>query len=1383
MKLAPFLSFGVLVVPFLVAGGAPTATFPDFERSYLAARVSSVTLENVRTWNFFPAKFPGEPWEVPAKIVALIPTAVRQALGCDVAKLTVMRNVDAVDLFAGRARITKWGTLGGLNVLPIDRTCVDHMDILTTTGLAIVIVALLRIKPPGLMFAGPQCSSWVWVSRSVTKRRRGNIMGNEACKPVQEGNEVNARMALLCYIANNLGVSWVIEQPRSPTFFETPNMQTLLVEIPSVLPLSINLGDYGHASMKPTLLVGVGALLEDLKMVGAKFAELMPGVALSCPEPAAKPKAHSKAKSKAKSKTAKSSAPTKKVNTAKAAVKKAEAAKLPLYTTATRPNGKKAVNGNKREMKQSQDYPMQFALSVMRHVAIRGAVHAASVAMYSFMCGFTARASAMAFCFLRSGPLLWARPPIFFFFLFTIGMIVWILYWMRKPSKCASRAARYTDERSINVPSMTPLMLNSATNTGIRASITAANLAMFLASRSTVATTRAAPCCTHCSNALCKAGLCNATPDSLLFTVATTVCDPNIILHHASHMALWASNVMGCWTAFAPDFDFRRNLTTWGAFGFFSLVRVCMPAVRATRNCTKFESAWRSFKGVFCWPVIVPRRMIAAAPARLVAPAKATLNVRDAVGHGVEGGSLYPAGADPPRARALECARQDSFAKLAMLAAAPQLMDSDTASKDWTDGCAAAVPARPHLAMSAFDIYAKFDLDPRASSTCPAPADGGAPRAACLCKGMTQSDLIIELVGLGALMQEAIATDLEKRVALAARRLHSGPRVLRFHDKVRPAQFDQRRTECSLQPLRAAEDLHAWQQDREEDYLQVECFGIRFELLPGFADCTFLMFSVAVRFDEMTPEATVWLLREEIGQDYFSAPSETVLGVLDGTEAAFDSDADPFAAEPAGSQSTPVDDQVARSLSAAIGRVAAPVRIDWTVHVMPEVLRLMVGHPAPPPAHTDGSLKKDPGSAFASLHVDAEGPFYFGTIDIENNIDAMALSHECWPALGAQRRELQPAAPTVCIRLAPLAAAFWPARAQRAPEDQSRPAPGPLGAAGSLHQRLTNGIILGAALAAIGRINEQLAQPPAPKLAELQSLCSQIVQTLDAGLAAWRAVLAMAAVLSVTMPALVISVCQVGTWRESETATDGRWADIRKRPPEPGPATSLGTFLKAWRVDLPFIVLPSARGKFSSCGLCDFLKMMIQTSPDQSIKYQLLLTLGAHYEFQGQQRLYLDNLFQESIRNPRGLLVIGWDKMDQGKTILPRVRALINTPFHKQGDRLVASLICAWAPAVLGKRPLIYTLLEDYARGPNMACALLVDTLKEAVGAIGRLPRRLCLNADNTSKDAIFFHINKALAGEDALSLPQLFAILSRRLRHPPHGKHLRDLDLRHKLR
>ena len=70
----------------------------------------------------------------------------------------------------------------------------------------------------------------------------------------------------------------------------------------------------------------------------------------------------------------------------------------------------------------------------------------------------------------------------------------------------------------------------------------------------------------------------------------------------------------------------------------------------------------------------------------------------------------------------------------------------------------------------------------------------------------------------------------------------------------------------------------------------------------------------------------------------------------------------------------------------------------------------------------------------------------------------------------------------------------------------------------------------------------------------------------------------------------------------------------------------------------------------------------------------------------------------------------------------------------KGGSRLVVSLIGALAPAIL-KRPLLYTILEDQVHGADMIASLMLDVLQESTEIMGELPRRLFIQADNTSKE------------------------------------------------
>ena len=139
-------------------------------------------------------------------------------------------------------------------------------------------------------------------------------------------------------------------------------------------------------------------------------------------------------------------------------------------------------------------------------------------------------------------------------------------------------------------------------------------------------------------------------------------------------------------------------------------------------------------------------------------------------------------------------------------------------------------------------------------------------------------------------------------------------------------------------------------------------------------------------------------------------------------------------------------------------------------------------------------------------------------------------------------------------------------------------------------------------------------------------------------------------------------------------------------------------FLEMWRTELPWIVIRTSSGPFTHCGLCEYLKMFAATAKDDSVRSAVLLRLGQHYDFQSAQRIAIANIFRESEQDPKELLCMTWDKMDQAKTILPRVAALSNTSFIKQGTRLTVSLIGVLATAIW-KRPIFYTVFEDYKHG------------------------------------------------------------------------------------
>ena len=103
--------------------------FPDFTIETLQQRSAAVTLQTAATFNFSP-NMADALFEVPNSVIDVIPTMVMEHISQE-RPLIVNRNLDLVDLFAGKARIARWATLAGLHAIAFDKLYGEHMDILT----------------------------------------------------------------------------------------------------------------------------------------------------------------------------------------------------------------------------------------------------------------------------------------------------------------------------------------------------------------------------------------------------------------------------------------------------------------------------------------------------------------------------------------------------------------------------------------------------------------------------------------------------------------------------------------------------------------------------------------------------------------------------------------------------------------------------------------------------------------------------------------------------------------------------------------------------------------------------------------------------------------------------------------------------------------------------------------------------------------------------------------------------------------------------------------------------------------------------------------------------------------------------------------------------
>ena len=216
---------------------------------------------------------PGSIFQVPVDVLNILPSSVRRILKCEEDQdLKVVRDIDLLDLFAGKARVARWGELLNFRVAAMDREFGSHFDLCSDIGFASTLCAVMRVKTTGMIMLGPQCSSWVWLSRSASRRSLANPYGDPSVASVAEGNVVNERVAMICAICSMLGIVWLVEQPASSLFFNT-ELMSMVVAKENAFQRHFFMKEFGHANSKPTLLFGVASFLSSLGTAFKKTAD------------------------------------------------------------------------------------------------------------------------------------------------------------------------------------------------------------------------------------------------------------------------------------------------------------------------------------------------------------------------------------------------------------------------------------------------------------------------------------------------------------------------------------------------------------------------------------------------------------------------------------------------------------------------------------------------------------------------------------------------------------------------------------------------------------------------------------------------------------------------------------------------------------------------------------------------------------------------------------------------------------------------------------------------------------------------------------------------------------------------------------------------------
>ena len=143
-----------------------------------------------------------------------------------------LRDLDVVELWSGVAAIVAAAQAAGFTAMPFDKfrikgvTDIDDPDttedILLEAGFRRALNLVLRVRPGGLVWMAPVCSSWIFLNLKNTQRTKvagPRFGGNLRYHSVRHGNRMAEMAAFLFLVAVARGVHAVIENPAASMMF------------------------------------------------------------------------------------------------------------------------------------------------------------------------------------------------------------------------------------------------------------------------------------------------------------------------------------------------------------------------------------------------------------------------------------------------------------------------------------------------------------------------------------------------------------------------------------------------------------------------------------------------------------------------------------------------------------------------------------------------------------------------------------------------------------------------------------------------------------------------------------------------------------------------------------------------------------------------------------------------------------------------------------------------------------------------------------------------------------------------------------------------------------------------------------------------------------
>ena len=193
----------------------------------------------------------------------------------------------------------------------------------------------------------------------------------------------------------------------------------------------------------------------------------------------------------------------------------------------------------------------------------------------------------------------------------------------------------------------------------------------------------------------------------------------------------------------------------------------------------------------------------------------------------------------------------------------------------------------------------------------------------------------------------------------------------------------------------------------------------------------------------------------------------------------------------------------------------------------------------------------------------------------------------------------------------------------------------------------------------------------------------------------------------------------------------------RKRRISDGIIAEPRAFLRAWSVELPWLLVNVSAGTFVHCPLCDYIELLIERTSraQQAMREMFRDRLGAHFQFQGMQRLAQAELEEICAQSQGSKWFTKTDKMENSKLACATVWSQLATPLFKDQHRLVTGLVGSMWHGTPTIQHHVRTLFDDCGKGSQMQFSTILLNLLDVFATEQRMPEELYVGADNTYKE------------------------------------------------